>query len=637
MASDRKRPSAARAAPSDPAAEAGRSETSAPAPAEPAAAPPPVPVPPPASEPFYDGAPPDPDSQNVLAADHLDRMVSASMARLTMGISPASLNQALSDWAINLASSPGKQIELAQYGWRKAVRFGFYAAHALAGQAPQDLVEPERGDKRFDGEGWDSPPFNLYKQGFLLTQQWWQRATTGVRGVSGHHEKVTSFVARQALDLWAPTNFLATNPQLLQATREQGGTNLLRGFENLMQDVEARVTGERPKRAHEYRPGREVAVTPGRVVYRNRLIELIQYAPRTERVRPEPILVVPAWIMKYYILDLSPEKSLIRYLTEQGFTVFAISWKNPDSEDRHLGMQDYLDLGLMAALDAVEAICGPDNKVHALGYCLGGTLLSIGAAAMARDGDERLKTVSLLAAQTDFTEPGELSLFIDAGQLAFLKDMMWSQGYLDTKQMAGAFQLLRPNDLIYSRLLHEYFFGVREDKNDLMAWNDDATRMPYRMHAEYLEQLFQENRLARGQYRVGEEPVALTDIEVPIFAVGTQRDHVAPWKSVYKIHLLVDVDVTFLLTSGGHNGGIVTPPGHPRRIYQVATAHDGQHYRDPDRWQQETPVHKGSWWPEWAAWLAARSGACVAPPPLGRPELGYAPLEAAPGTYVHQR
>jgi polyhydroxyalkanoate synthase len=255
---------------------------------------------------------------------------------------------------------------------------------------------------------------------------------------------------------------------------------------------------------------------------------------------------------------------------------------------------------------------------------------------MARDGDDRLATVTLLAAQTDFTEPGELSLFIDSSQLAFLEDMMWSQGYLDTRQMAGAFQLLRPNDLIYSRLLHEYFFGVRADKNDLMAWNDDATRMPAQMHAEYLGQLFHENRLARGQYTVGDGPVALTDIRVPIFAVGTQKDHVAPWKSVYKIHLLVDTDVTFLLTSGGHNGGIVTPPGHPRRIYQVATAHDGQRYRDPDRWQRETPVHKGSWWPEWAAWLAWHSGDCTAPPPMGRPDLGYPPLEPAPGTYVHQ-
>lgn len=596
----------------------------------------PMPVPSPASDFFREPEALDPDEQGDLAAEHFDRMVNASIARLTQGVSPASLNRAYSDWAINLACSPGKQVELWQYAWRKAVRFGFYAAHSLAGHQTADLIAPEKGDKRFDDEAWTKPPYNLLVQGFLLTQRWWEKATTDVRGVSRHHEAVTSFTTRQLLDFWAPSNFLTTNPVLQKTTLEQGATNLLHGLENFAEDVEHRMTGKKPTRSRQYRPGREVAVTPGRVVYRNRLIELIQYAPQTDRVRPEPILIVPAWIMKYYILDLSPEKSLIRYLTEQGFTVFAISWKNPDSEDRHLGMRDYLDLGLNAALDAVGAICGPDAKTHALGYCLGGTLLSIGAAAMARDGDERLKTVTLLAAQTDFTEPGELSLFIDSSQLAFLKDMMWQQGYLDTKQMSGAFQMLRPNDLIYSRLLHEYFFGVRADKNDLMAWNDDATRMPATMHAEYLEQLFHENLLARGQYRVGDRPIALTDIDVPIFAVGTQKDHVAPWKSVYKIHLLVDVDVTFLLTSGGHNSGIVTPVGHPRRIYQVATAHDGQHYKDPDRWQRETPVHKGSWWPEWAAWLVERSGACGMPPRLGNTEAGFPPLEPAPGTYVHR-
>ncbi len=597
---------------------------------------PPTPQPSPASDTYHAAAAPDPDEQDDLAAEHLDRMVNATLARLTGGISPASLNRAFSDWAINLTFSPGKQGELMQYAWRKAVRLGFYAAHSLTGQPTADLIAPEKGDKRFDDEAWAKPPFNLFVQNFLLTQRWWEKATTGVRGVSPHHEAVSSFMVRQLLDFWAPSNFVATNPVLQKATAEEGGTNLLRGVQNLSEDVEGRLTGATPARKRQYRPGREVAATPGRVVYRNRLIELLQYAPRTDKVRAEPILIVPAWIMKYYILDLSPHKSLIRYLTEQGFTVFAISWKNPDSGDRHLGMHDYLELGVMAALDAIEAICGPQARTHALGYCLGGTLLSIAAAAMARDGDERLKTVSLLAAQTDFTEPGELSLFIDSSQLAFLKDMMWQQGYLDTKQMSGAFQLLRPNDLIYSRLLHEYFFGVRDDKNDLMAWNDDATRMPAAMHSEYLDQLFHENRLARGKYRVGDRPVALTDIDVPIFAVGTQRDHVAPWRSVYKIHLLVDTDVTFLLTSGGHNGGIVTPPGHPRRIYQVATAHDGEHYKDPERWQRETPVHRGSWWPEWAAWLARHSSHLCAPPPMGRPEAGYPALEPAPGTYVHQ-
>jgi polyhydroxyalkanoate synthase len=418
---------------------------------------------------------------------------------------------------------------------------------------------------------------------------------------------------------------------VLQRTAQERGDNLLRGARNLADDVERLLSGKRLAGMESFRPGHEVAVTPGKVIYRNGLIELIQYTPSTDRVRPEPVLIVPAWIMKYYILDLSPRNSLVKYLTSQGYTVFMISWKNPGREDRDLGLEDYREAGIMRALDVVGDVV-PGQKVHATGYCLGGTLLAIAAAAMARDGDHRLKSLTLFAAQTDFTEAGELMLFINESQISFLEDMMWAQGYLDAKQMAGAFQLLRSNDLVWSRGVHEYLMGERAPMTDFMAWNADSTRLPFRMHSDYLRKLFLENELAEGRYEAGGKPIALTDIRAPIFAVGTAWDHVSPWRSVHHIHLLTDTEVTFLLTSGGHNARIVSEPGQAGRSNQVSTkAADGNHV-DPDTWVKEVPAKSGSWWPEWVAWLDRRSGFLAAPPPMGSAK--YSALCDAPGTYV---
>jgi polyhydroxyalkanoate synthase len=381
--------------------------------------------------------------------------------------------------------------------------------------------------------------------------------------------------------------------------------------------------------------GGNVAITSGKVVFQNRLIELIQYAPTTERVCAEPVLIVPATIMKYYILDLSPHNSLVKYLVDQGHTVFMISWKNPTADDRDLSLDDYRRLGVMAAVDAVSAIV-PGRKIHAAGYCLGGTLLMITAAAMGRDGDDRLASMTLFAAQGDFTEAGELTLFINESEISYIENMMWDSGYLDTYQMAGAFQILRSNDLIWSRIIHDYLMGGRQPMNDLMAWNADATRLPQRMHSEYLHRLFLSNDLAEGHYEVEGHPISLPDIRVPAFAVGTVTDHVAPWRSVYKIHLLHKLPLTFVLTSGGHNAGIVSEPGRPGRSYQISTWLPEQHYVDPDTWQAQTPVHQGSWWPEWQAWLAQHSTEKTAPPPMGAAEKGYAPRRDAPGLYVRE-
>ncbi|ALA18828.1 poly-beta-hydroxybutyrate polymerase [Chelatococcus sp. CO-6] len=567
----------------------------------------------------------------------LDRMREALTGAMTGGISPTSLALALFDWSIHLAAAPGKRLELIDKAVRKTGRIAAHAAAAATQPDTPPCIEPLPGDHRFRAEGWRKPPFSLWAQAFLLQQQWWHNVTREVPGVSPHHEEVVSFAVRQVLDMFSPSNLPLMNPEVLEKTIETAGANYLEGFSNFVEDVTRQATGQVPVGADAFQPGRDVAVTPGKVVFRNHLIELIQYAPATKTVLAEPVLIVPAWIMKYYILDLSPENSLVCYLVGQGHTVFCISWRNPEAADRDLSMDDYRRMGVMAALDAINAIV-PDVKVNAVGYCLGGTLLSIAAAAMAHGGDDRLASMTLLAAQTDFTEPGELALFIDHSQMHFLDSMMWNRGYLSADQMAGAFQLLRSNDLVWSRHIREYLMGERAPMFDIMAWNADTTRMPYRMHAEYLQRLYIDNELASGRFMVEGRPAALQNIRVPMFVVGTERDHVAPWRSVYKVHQLCDTDITFVLTSGGHNAGIVSEPGHAGRTFRTGLKEASALYLGPDEWLAAATVKEGSWWTDWAAWLAERSvGERVAPPAMGAPRKGYPPLADAPGTYIFQR
>lgn len=569
-------------------------------------------------------------------AQAIDHAFKANLARLTLGISPAGLATSYFNWLGHLALSPGKHMELVEKAARKAARLAIHAGTAGMNAEAAPCIEPLPQDRRFSGEAWRQWPFNMISQSFLLTQQWWHNATTEVDGLSKEDEHAVSFMARQMLDRYAPSNMLLTNPEALKATAAQGGANLMRGAMHMADDWQRAIAGKKLAGADAFQVGRDVGVTPGKVIYRNHLIELIQYEPTTRQVYREPVLITPAWIMKYYILDLSPHNSLVKYLVEQGHTVFMISWRNPTSEDRDLGMEDYRHRGVMDALDVVSTIV-PDTKIHAVGYCLGGTLLSIAAAAMARDGDDRLQTITTFATQVDFTEAGELMLFIRESEVAYLENMMWDQGVLDGYQMAGAFQMLRTNDLVWSRMVHDYMLGERQEMNDLMAWNADLTRMPYRMHSEYLRRLFLNNDLASGRFTVGDRPINLADIRAPIFAVGTVKDHVAPWRSVHKITFHPATDVTFLLTSGGHNAGIVSEPGHPRRNYQVATKKAGETYIDPDTWMAETPHKDGSWWPEWQAWLAGQSTESAALPEMGAPDKGYAPLCEAPGTYVLQQ
>lgn len=565
----------------------------------------------------------------------MDRMQAAMASKLTGGLSPAGLALAGVDWWMHLAMAPGKQLELGEKAARKAARLWIHLAATAALQDPPPSIEPLPDDRRFTGEGWGKPPFSIWAQSFLLTQQWWHQATHDVPGVAPHHQDVVTFATRQVLDLFSPSNNPLTNPEVIGRTIATGGLNFAAGFRNWLEDARRVVTGRPPVGAEAFRVGRRVAVTPGKVVFRNHLIELIQYAPTTATVRAEPVLIVPAWIMKYYILDLSPQNSLIRYLVAKGHTVFCISWRNPSAADRDLSLDDYRRLGVMAALDAVGDIV-PGAKVHATGYCLGGTLLAVAAAAMGCAGDRRLASLTLLAAQTDFTEPGELALFIDHSQMRVLEGMMWDRGFLSADQMSGAFQLLRSNDLIWSRVVHDYLTGVRAPMTDLMAWNADSTHMPYRMQSEYLQRLYLDNELAAGRFLVEGRPAALQNIRVPMFVVATERDHVAPWRSVYKIHYLADTDVTFLLTSGGHNAGIVSEPGHPRRRYRVARQPSDGCVLGPEDWLEAAEAKTGSWWPEWVGWLDGHS----APKRVPAPALGsrsLPPIADAPGSYVLQR
>jgi poly[(R)-3-hydroxyalkanoate] polymerase subunit PhaC len=574
----------------------------------------------------------------ALMALQADQLLHAYAARATLGLSPSAIALAFSDWWLHLASSPGKQVELVRKASRKWMRYANFLHHVAHTESCACCIEPLPQDKRFSGEAWQHWPFNGAYQAFLLCQQWWHNATTDVHGVSPHHEDVVSFTMRQLLDVWAPSNFPWTNPEVLAAARDTLGVNFLNGAMSFAEDARRALLDEAPAGATQFVPGVNVAVTPGKVVMRNRLAELIQYSPATDTVHPEPILIVPAWIMKYYILDLSPQNSLVRYLVERGHTVFMLSWKNPGPADRDLSMDHYRRLGVMDALAAIGRIV-PERKVHALGYCLGGTLLAIAAAAMARDRDERLATMTLLAAQVDFEEAGELTLFIDDSQVSLLEDMMAAQGFLDTRQMAGTFQLLHSNDLIWSRRLNQYLLGKPPVMNDLTAWNADATRMPYAMHSEYLRRLFLRNDLSAGRYEVEGRPVALTDIAIPVFALGTTNDHIAPWRSVYKVNLFAETHTTFLLASGGHNAGVVNPPqnGFRGSSYQVACRERGELYVGPDTWAEQTPSQPGSWWPALQHWLAERSGNRVSPPPMGAAKGGYPALGPAPGKHVLQK
>ncbi|WP_421693741.1 PHA/PHB synthase family protein [Aestuariivirga sp.] len=561
----------------------------------------------------------------------LDRAQRAALAKLTQGVSPYAIAAACLDWTVHFAMSPGVQADLMLRAADNAKKLSLYAAARMAGDRPEPPF-PANGWTSFQEDPlWSELPLDLLRQWHLGLSQLASFAAQAPRGMETVDQTRVNFMTRQLMDALAPWSNPVLNPDIWQHTLKEGGANLLRGVQNFAEDALRETSGKLPVGAEAFKIGETIAASRGKVVFRNHLMELLCYSPATDAVRAEPVLLVPAWIMKFYILDLSHHNSLVRFLTERGHTVFMVSWRNPTEADRDIRFDDYRTDGVMAALNEISRLM-PERAIHACGYCLGGTILAIAAATMARDGDKRLATLSLLAAQTDFSEAGDLMLFVDDSQVAFLEDMMWDQGVLDTRQMAGAFRLLRSNDLIVAPFIREYILGEREPMTDLMAWNADQTRMPYLMHAQYLRSLFLENRLTAGRYAVEGKVIALRDIDAPVFLVGTEKDHIAPWQSVYKFRLFADTEVTFVLTSGGHNAGIVSEPGHAHRSYRIGTSHHDDKYSDPESWARAAELREGSWWLAWADWLAARSSSEMTTPPLweAMPDLG-----PAPGTYVY--
>jgi polyhydroxyalkanoate synthase len=565
------------------------------------------------------------DAHARAAASAFDRHLHARLAPLSAGLSPIALGLAGIDWAWHLMSQPAQ-----------AARLGAAAqAQALAWWREQ-ATRPVPGGAEAMRERLHEAALDALDR----TQAWWDDATD-LRGMRPHHRDVAAFQARRWLDLFTPGVGLPwADPQVWRRARETGGRSLADGRAQVL-DVWRERVGLPPLRppATTWRVGQELALTPGRVVHRNHLAELIQYAPTTPRVDAAPVFIVPSWIMKYYILDLRPEDSLVKWLTDQGHTVFILSWRDPDPEDALLSMEDYLEAGIFDALAAIAREV-PGQPVQAAGYCLGGTLLAIGAAAMARPGGVEgqaalpaLVSLTLLAAEVDFAEPGEMGVLIDEEQVAWLEDQMAERGYLTGAQMGGSFAYLHARELVWLRELRRGWLGEPETPNDLMAWNADVTRMPAAMHSEYLRRCYLRNEIATGRFPVQGRPVSLTDLRLPVFLVCTERDHVAPWPAVYRFHHLCPAEVTMVMASGGHNAGIVSEPGRANRLHRVRVREAFGPWVPPQDWAAGAQVREGSWWPTWQAWLRAHGGARV---PARAPRVDGT-LGPAPGRFVLER
>ncbi len=549
---------------------------------------------------------------------------------------PLRLTQTFMDFTAKMLADPNRLLQAQMELWQQYMNLWQVTAQRMMGQKVEPVVEPAKGDKRFNDPAWkDEVVFDYLKQSYLLTARWLQHTVKEVEGVDDKTSKKVDFYTRQFIDAMSPSNFAMTNPQVVKATVESKGENLLKGLQNLLTDLE-RGKGTLAIRQTDmkaFKVGGNVATSPGKVVYQNKVMQLLQYAPATAEVYERPLLIVPPWINKFYILDLKPENSFIKWATEQGYTVFVISWVNPDEHLTSLVFEDYMKLGPLAALDAIKQATGED-KVSAIGYCIGGTLMATTLAYMAARGDDRIAACTFFTAQVDFTEPGELGVFIDEDQLASVEEMMSKKGYLEGSEMATTFNMLRANDLIWSFVVNNYLMGKDPFPFDLLFWNADATRMPAAMHSYYLRNMYQKNLLVKpGGLTIDNVPIDLRKIAIPVYLQAGKDDHIAPAKSVYKATQIFSGPVRFMLAGSGHIAGVVNPPRNKK--YQHWLNETAKNPATLDEWRAGAQEFPGSWWHDWDKWLSAKSGPKV---PARVPGQGGLPaIEDAPGSYVKVR
>ncbi|HYA06498.1 MAG TPA: class I poly(R)-hydroxyalkanoic acid synthase [Xanthobacteraceae bacterium] len=531
-------------------------------------------------------------------------------------------------------ADPQRTVELQTRLGKAYLELWASAAKRLAGEPTAPVVTPAQTDKRFTDPDWTQNQFfDFLKQAYLLAARWADKLVADAADLDPHTRQKAEFYIRQIVNALSPTNFVLTNPELLRETLSSNADNLVRGMRMLAEDIESGGGHLKIRQSDSsmFEVGRNLATTPGKVIFQNELMQLIQYAPSTETVLKRPLLIVPPWINKYYVLDLTPDKSFIKWCVDQGLTVFCISWVNPDARLAQKSFEDYVRQGPLAALDAIKQATGED-QVHAIGYCVGGTLLAVTLAAMAARGDERIVSATLFAAQVDFTYAGDLKVFVDEAQVAALEQRMAERGYLDSKSMAVVFNLLRSNDLLWPYVINNYLKGKAPFPFDLLYWNSDATRMPAANHSFYLRNCYLDNKLSKGKMMLGNTPINLKAIKVPIYNLATREDHIAPVKSVMFGSKLFGGKVKFVVAGSGHIAGVVNPPA--KHKYQYWTGPKPRN-ADIETWLAKAKENPGSWWPDWLLWLTRQSPTEV---PARIPGAGaLKTIEDAPGSYVKVR